>query len=128
MQPTVSKVKQQAQSQAMKLLLLNNISNIIRGSVDTSKILNSALDELSQLFAAFRAYYAVYSKDMQAYIINESLHKKDISRKIRSTVQNKSKNATWITNVPYGYVMKDYQKRIYEVDMFAAPIIQRIYD
>ena len=76
------KVKQQAQSQAMKLLLLNNISNIIRGSVDTSKILTSALDELSHLFAAFRAYYAVYSKDMAAYIINESLHKKDISRKI----------------------------------------------
>lgn len=78
----LSKVKQQAQSQAMKLLLLNNISNIIRGSIDTSKILTSAIDELSQLFAAFRAYYAVYSKDMSAYIINESLQKKDIGRKI----------------------------------------------
>ncbi|MBO5739168.1 GHKL domain-containing protein [bacterium] len=78
----LSKIKQQAQSQAMKLLLLNNISNIIRGSVDTSKILTSALDELAQLFAAFRAFYAVYSKDMAAYIINESLQKKDISKKI----------------------------------------------
>ena len=76
------KVKQQAQSQAMKLLLLNNISNIIRGSIDTSVILSSALDELSQLFAAFRAYYAVYSRDMAAYIINESLAKRDIGRKI----------------------------------------------
>ena len=78
----LSKVKQQAQSQAMKLLLLNNISNIIRGSVDSSKIIISALDELSDLFAAFRAYYAVYSKDLAGYIINESLHKKDIGRKI----------------------------------------------
>lgn len=78
----MAKVKQQAQSQAMKLLLLNNISNIIRSSVDTSVILNSALSELSQIFAAFRAYYAVYSKDMAAYIINESLNKKDIGRKI----------------------------------------------
>ena len=78
----LAKVKQQAQSQAMKLLLLNNISNIIRGSVNTSKILKSALDELSQLFAAFRAYYAVYSQDLQAYIVNESLSKKDIGKKI----------------------------------------------
>lgn len=78
----LSKIKQQAQSQAMKLLLLNNISNIIRGSIDTSVILSSALDELSQLFAGFRAYYAVYSKDMNAYIINESLSKKDVGRKI----------------------------------------------
>ena len=76
------KIKQQAQSQAMKLLLLNNISNIIRGSIDTSVILSSALEELSQLFAGFRAYYAVYSKDMAAYIINESLSKKDVGRKI----------------------------------------------
>lgn len=76
------KIKQQAQSQAMKLLLLNNISNIIRSSVDTSKILTSALDELSNLFGAFKAFYAVYSKDMKAYIINESITKKDISRKI----------------------------------------------
>ena len=78
----LSKVKQQAQSQAMKLLLLNNISNIIRGSIDTSQILRSALNELSQLFAAFRAYYAVYSKDLNAYIINESISKKDIGGKI----------------------------------------------
>ena len=76
------KIKQQAQSQAMKLLLLNNISNIIRGSIDTSVILSSALEELSQLFAGFRAYYAVYSKDMAAYIINESLSKKDVGRKL----------------------------------------------
>ena len=47
----LSKIKQLAQSQAMKLLLLNNISNIIRESVDTSHILNSALSELSKLFA-----------------------------------------------------------------------------
>ena len=78
----ISKIKQQAQSQAMKLLLLNNISSIIRSSFDTSKIINSALKELSVLFAAFKAYYAVYSKDMNAYIINSSLNKKEVGTKI----------------------------------------------
>ena len=78
----ISKIKQQAQSQAMKLLLLNNISNIIRESIDSSKILHSALKELSELFAAFRAYYAVYSKDLNGYVINSSLKKKDIGEKI----------------------------------------------
>ena len=56
------------------------------------------------------------------------LYVKDISRKIRSTVQNKSKNATWITNVPYGYVMIDYQKREYKVDCIAAQVVQRIFE
>lgn len=71
----LSKIKLQAQSQAMKLLLLNNISNIIRESIDTSVILNSALVELSQMFGAFRAYYAEY-KD-KSFRIMESLDKQD---------------------------------------------------
>ena len=56
------------------------------------------------------------------------LYVKDISRKIRSTVQNKSKNGTWITNVPYGYVMMDYQKRDYRVDYISAQVVKRIYE
>ena len=78
---TLSKIKLQAQSQAMKLLLLNNISNIIRESIDTSVILISALKELSQMFGAFRAYYAS-CKDDNCFIITESLEKKDVNKTI----------------------------------------------
>lgn len=100
------KIKQQAQSQAMKLLLLNNISNIIRGSIDTSIILSSALDELSQLLAGFRAYYAVYSKDMNAYIINESLNKKDVGRKI--TFDKNTEKSISLGKVFCGSCMKEF--------------------
>ena len=72
-----SKIKLQAQSHAMKLLLLNNISNIIRGSIDISVILQSALLELSQMFGAFRGYYASTCNQGQ-YKIRESINKKDI--------------------------------------------------
>ena len=65
----LSKIKLKAQSQAMKLLLLNNVSNIIRESIDSSVILNSALKELSQMFGAFRAYYARLEDDNQKYKI-----------------------------------------------------------
>ncbi len=76
----LSKVKLQAQSQAMKLLLLNNVSNIIRESIDTSVILKSVLNELSQMFGAFRAFYASYENNI--FTIRESISKKDISKKI----------------------------------------------
>ena len=72
----LSKIKLQAQSQAMKLLLLNNISNIIRESIDTSVILKSALEELSQMFGAFRGYYAT-SENGQNFKIVEALNSKD---------------------------------------------------
>lgn len=52
------KIKQKAQAQAIKMVLINKISNIIRESIDVSKITSSALKELSGMFGAFKAYYA----------------------------------------------------------------------
>lgn len=46
------------QTQAVKMSLVNKISNIIRESIDSDKILNSALQELATVFGAFRSYYA----------------------------------------------------------------------
>ena len=78
----MAKIKRQAQSQAMKLLLLNNISNIIRESIDKSVILKSALNELAQMFGAFRTYYAAYSDTKKNFIIQETFEKKDKNKEI----------------------------------------------
>ena len=72
-----SKLQLLAQNQAIKLLLLNNISNIIRSSIDTSVILELALNELSGLFGAFRAYYA--EAHDSKFVVKESLSKKEIN-------------------------------------------------
>ena len=63
----------------MKLLLLNNVSNIIRESIDSSVILTSALGELLQMFGAFRAYYASSVNDTGFRIV-ESLDKSEINK------------------------------------------------
>lgn len=52
------KIKQKAQAQAIKMVLINKISNIIRESTDASKITSSAVKELSVMFGAFKIYYA----------------------------------------------------------------------
>ncbi len=77
----LSKVKLQAQSQAMKLLLLNNVSNIIRESIDTSEILRSALNELAQMFGAFRKYYAT-NIGGDVYKIQETPNRGDLNKEI----------------------------------------------
>ena len=67
------------QAQAVKMTLINKISNIIRESIDSDKILNSALKELATVFGAFRSYYAsingksfviehAYGKDKKDFI------------------------------------------------------------
>ncbi len=52
------KTSRSNQTQAVKMTLINKISNIIRETIDSNKIINSALKELGTVFGAFRAYYA----------------------------------------------------------------------
>lgn len=63
------KIKQKAQSQAIRIALINKVSNIIRGSMDLSVILKSALKELSIMFGTYKAYYA--SNDEDKFLIQE---------------------------------------------------------
>lgn len=54
----LQKIKRKAQSQAIRIALINKVSNNIRESIDISQILQSALKELALMFRAFKAYYA----------------------------------------------------------------------
>lgn len=77
------KIKQKAQAQAIKMVLINKISNIIRESIDISKITNSALKELSSMFGAFKIYYAsTFDKSFKIEQIN-----KDFKSEIGSVVK-----------------------------------------
>lgn len=52
--------QQKAQNQAIKMALMHRVSNVIRESIDISKIINSALKELANLYGALKVYYAAY--------------------------------------------------------------------
>ncbi len=53
-----SNFQQKAQNQAIKMALMHRVSNVIRESINISKIIGSALKELYNLFAAVKVYYA----------------------------------------------------------------------
>lgn len=77
------KIKQKAQAQAIKMVLINKISNIIRESIDISKITSSTLKELSNMFGAFKIYYA--SKLDKSFKIEEI--NKDFKSEVGSVVR-----------------------------------------
>ena len=54
------KAKDKTQAQALKLVLVNKMLNIIRESIDADKIIKSILRELSLTFGTFDAYYAAF--------------------------------------------------------------------
>lgn len=69
------KIKQKAQAQAIKMALINKISNSIRESIDISKITASALKELSNMFGAFKIYYASsFNKSFKIEQINKEFN------------------------------------------------------
>lgn len=74
---SLEQIKQQAQSQAIKMALINKISNIMRESIDLSSIILPTLKELSIIFSAFRAYYAVYNNKSNLFKVSQSLDEEE---------------------------------------------------
>ena len=70
-------IKQKAQAQAIKMALINKISNIIRESIDLPSIINPTLKELAFMFGAFKAYYAEFNN--KKFSITQSLNISDIN-------------------------------------------------
>lgn len=77
---SLESIKQQAQSQALKMALINKISNIMRESIDLESIIHPTLKELSVIFNAFRAYYAEFSHN--TFKIVQTLDEEDIGTAI----------------------------------------------
>lgn len=53
---------------------------------------------------------------------------KDASAKVLKVVSKKQKDGEYLCAVPFGYIVKDYKKRIVEIDEDTAPTVQKIYD
>ena len=101
---SLQKIKQLAQSQAMKLLLLNNISNIIRLSISTPEILKSTLKELEIMFNTFKSYYA--EKYGDGYKITVSSVKKETGKVINFDDDTEKKLKA--KQVGYNYCLREY--------------------
>lgn len=65
----LQKIKEKAQNQAIRIALINKVSNNIRESIDLSQIIQSALKELAIMFGAYKAYYA--KADKKGFLIQE---------------------------------------------------------
>ncbi|MBO6273268.1 GHKL domain-containing protein [bacterium] len=74
---SLESIKQKAQSQAIKMALINKISNIMRESIDISSIILPTLKELSIIFGAFRAYYAEYNINNNIFKISQTFDKEE---------------------------------------------------
>lgn len=74
---SLESIKDKAQIQALKMALINKISNIMRESIDLDSIILPTLKELSIIFNAFRAYFAEYNVHNNIFKILQTLDEEE---------------------------------------------------
>ncbi len=99
-------IKQKAQSQAIRIALINKVSNTIRESMDISKILQSALSELTVMFGAFKAYYA--ANENGAFKIEEIYGGKNLNQGELITFDNQTFNTINSKKISVVHCLKEY--------------------
>lgn len=99
-------IKQKAQSQAIRIALINKVSNTIRESMDISKILQSVLSELANMFGAFKAYYA--SNEQGKFRIEETYGGKNVTQGGLITFDSQTFDTISDKKISVVHCMKEY--------------------
>lgn len=102
----LQKIRLKAQAQAIRIALINKVSNIIRESMDISKILNSALKELAIMFGCFRAYYA--SANDGGFCIEETFGEKNGSKGTQISFDNYAMKKLKSNKISTSYSLMEY--------------------
>lgn len=99
-------IKQKAQSQAIRIALINKVTNLVRESIDISKILNSALSELAIMFGAFKAYFAKY--DNKTFNVVEIYGSEKLSKFCPISFDSDTFNTIQKNKVSIVHCLKEY--------------------
>lgn len=61
------------------------------------------------------------------FLINE-MPVTDTSKKVKNVIRRRQSDGRWICSVPYGYVITNSKKMLFEVDDAAAQVVREIFD
>lgn len=121
-----SQIQQKAQSQAIKMALLNRFTNLIRESVNIDKITTAALKELCMLFGGFKSYFA--SDEENGYKIRQIWPQKynsEIGREI--SYDDTINRAITAKNPHISHCLKEYNESTERFKTNADRIIIPVY-
>ncbi len=89
-----SKLKEHAQTQVLKMGIINRISLVIRETNDIKKILACALGEIHNLLGSFKTYFSTKEKNLYRiqYSVNNTEARNSISARYEDEVLTQIKN------------------------------------
>lgn len=129
--PDFNRLKQDLNEDLVDTIIVKDLSRLGRHNAKVQLFLENIIEVGKRVIALGDNYdtYNVASHDMvgiQTWM-NEK-YVRDVSRKVRDSVQTMQKEGRWITSVPYGYMMDPLKKGVYYIDPLAAPYVGEIYD
>jgi len=114
----LQKIKQKAQNQAVRIAMINKVSNNIRESIDISQILHSALKELTIMIGGYKAFYAKFDKNK--FIIQEVYGEKKSKFPNKISLDTKTMETIEKRNISYCNSLTEYN----EAKPFKQPILR----
>ncbi len=102
----LQKIRQKAQAQAIRIALINKVSNIIRESMDISIILNSVLKELGIMFSCYSVYYA--SANGSGFCIQETYGETSASKRTEISFDGLAMKQLNLGRISVSYSMMEY--------------------
>lgn len=118
-------------------VIVKDISRLGRHFVSTSELVEKILPAMDVRLISVNDDYDSAEENADAsalvlpfkMIMNDS-YVKDISRKIRASINAKMNDGSYIpscSSIPYGY-LRNPEKQTYDIDPEAAVVVQRIFD
>lgn len=129
--PDFNRLKNDLNEDIIDTIIVKDLSRLGRHNAKVQLFLENIIEVGKRVIALGDNYdtYNEASHDMvgiQTWM-NEK-YVRDVSRKVRDSVETMQKEGRWITGVPYGYMLDPFKKGHYYIDPLAAPYVGEIYD
>ena len=134
--PDFRRMMEDVESGRINCIIVKDISRFGRHFIMTSEYVERILPEkgvrlicINDNYDSVDEYADVNALMLPLKMIMNDSYVRDISRKIRSGISVKMNSGEYLpsaSSIPYGYI-RDPEGTTYEIDMEAAPVVQRIF-
>lgn len=129
--PGFNRLKNDLNNDKISTIIVKDLSRLGRNSPKVQLFLENILETGKRLIALGDNYdsYNIQSHDMvgiQTWV-NEK-YVRDVSNKIRKSIESMQKEGKYISSVPYGYYIDPFQKGVYHVDKTCAMYVKEMFD
>ena len=129
--PDFNRLKEDLNNDEIDTIIVKDLSRLGRHNAKVQLFLENIIEVGKRVIALGDNYdtYNEASHDMvgvQTWM-NEK-YVRDVSKKVRKSVETMQKEGRWITGVPYGYMLDPFKKGYYYIDPLTAPYVGEIFD